>query len=353
MPFPSTASALSTLILASSVQAHEITVDTCATDPVAVCALEIDLPDFQTIDADPRIVDGQLLRLLGADPAGRLTSVDVSLADGAVAGSVLLDLVLGLPDHVEGLIAADGKTFAVYPWTGEGDRGGFRFYDATGKTLGTMSADVPDGWQFEYSPAETLGILAGQNRLTFDETALRGTFYRFELYVSVADGTFDVRELHAGTSGTNPLDTLDAYLGRLLAGQGPDPGYEYESFVGPLSAVTTEASDGNPSRLSVRSEEGGEVFFDQRLGPARRGYDYRQARLSPDGARLAVIRTQSAEGDSTTQLMVFDVATTAPTFAAELWQEGPVVWLPDNRIAVLQADDQGGTQGFAFDLPPP
>jgi hypothetical protein len=217
--------------------------------------------------------------------------------------------------------------------------------------LGVVSAEPPEGWGFEMSPAGTLALLADQGVLTLDSDRLSGSFYRFEVSAAVADGAVTVRELGPATDAS---DTLEAYLQRRFAAQLDGVGYEDVQLNGALSAVTTEASDGHPSRLMVRSEAGGEVAFDQRLGPERMGYSYSAARLSPDAARVAVMRDASYAADQPpVQLMAFDVATTAPVFVAPLPEgaaQQQLVWVPGNRLAVVQSGN-GATDVYVFDLP--
>ncbi|MGL5011121.1 MAG: hypothetical protein ACRC6I_14675, partial [Paracoccaceae bacterium] len=169
---------------------------------------------------------------------------------------------------------------------------------------------------------------------------------------SVVDGTFEVREL---SPAQYTSDTFDAYFERRLSDQEPGPGYVYEFHVGNLAAMTTAEGDGSPSIFCVESADGGRVFFDQRLGRERLDYYYHKARPSPDGARVAVIRDAvSASADPPVQLMVYEVATALLLFAAPV-PEGPlqrqIVWLPDDRIAVLQTVSTGTTEGFVFNLP--
>jgi hypothetical protein len=342
---------LSAVIPVASVRAHEAPVNTCATDMTVSCVLDIHLREFELMRADPVVIDRTIVKLLGTNTDGQMMTLDISLEDGSMIDSQLFGVRLDVPAYATALMSPDGKTLAVQ-LPNDADEATLHFFDAGANPLGVVSAQSPGGWGHEFSPAAMLGLLAGQNLLTLDATALRGTFYRFELSASVIDGTFEVRELRPANGAD---DTMNAYFERRFANQMPGPGYDHEHYRGPLAAVTTEAADGSPSRVLVRSDEGGEVAFDQRLGRQRMGYHYQDARLSPDGTRLAVIRDSSyASADPPVQLMVFDVATAFPVFLAPV-PEGPLhrqlVWLPDNRIAVFEMTDDGGTNGFVFDLP--
>jgi hypothetical protein len=312
-------------LLAFAAAAHDLESSDCMVSDVP-CALTFALPDFRLMQAAP-VVLGPNLRLLGADTQGRVQLLDLSLADGAEVARQDFDLVVEEPQFTPGFIDADGATLAVHLWTG-GEELGLQFLDASGRALGLLGPALPEGWGLEMSPAGLVALLAGQNLMRFQEGALRGSFYRFDLAVTVADGAFAVRETSPAMS---PTDTLTAFFERRLASQLDPVGYETAVWQGGLSAVTTEASDGSPSRLLVRSDEGGELVFDQHLGEARMGYAYRDARLSPDGARLATIR--EADQGARLELMVFDVATTRPLFTAAMpqgWQQ-QLVWLPELR----------------------
>lgn len=323
---------------------HDITTSDCAmTD--APCVLEFILPDFRLMQAAP-VVLGQDLRLLGADAEGRVTVLDLSLSDGAETARQGFDLLLDEPQFAPGLIAPDGKTLAVYLWDRDEERG-LQFLDAGGAALGLMPPDAPEGWGLEMSPAAMVSLLAGQGLMHFEGPSLSGGFYRFRVSVAVADGSFVVDETSPALS---PDDTLSAYFERRLERQIDPVGYEVVSYQGELSAVTSEASDGNPSLLVVRSEGGGEVAFDQHLGKERMRYAYRSAHLSPDGTRLAAIR--ETDQGAAVELMVFDLASTQALFTAALPQgwEQQVVWLPGNRVTVLTTEGEG-TEGVVFDLP--
>ncbi|MGL5012426.1 MAG: hypothetical protein ACRC6I_21365, partial [Paracoccaceae bacterium] len=114
--------------------AHEVLTDTCATDGAKTCALEFDLPDFQLLRADPVVIGQTSLKILGADANGQIMSLDLSLADGSVAGSVQFDARLEQPEYAPGMIAPDGETFAVFSTEGSEDYG-LQFFDATGQRL--------------------------------------------------------------------------------------------------------------------------------------------------------------------------------------------------------------------------
>jgi hypothetical protein len=338
------------LTLGAGVGAHEVPVDVCAVDAALGCAVEANLAGFSLMDVAAVVTGQATLKLLGTDAAGQVVMLDVSLADGSVGGRQAFEAQVEAPGFTQGLIAPDGGIVAMSLSDG-GEEAGLQFFAASGQRLGLVSAEPPEGWGFEMSPAATLALLADQGVLTLDGDRLSGSFYRFEVSAAVADGVMTVREL---APATGAYDTLEAYLQRRFAAQLDGVGYEDVHVNGALSAVTTEASDGNPSRLMVRFEAGGEVAFDQRLGPERMGYSYSDARLSPDAAQVAVLRDASyAPGQPPVQLMVFDVATTAPVFVAPLPEgaaQQQVVWLPGNRLAVVQGGD-GDADIYIFNLP--
>ncbi len=185
---------VSTLSILQTAEAHEFVVDTCATEADQYCALEISLPDFWLLRADPVVIDGTLLKLLGGDEAGQILSLDLSLATGAVTGRVTFDAQQKMPGYTVGLIAPDGKTFMISLEDGA-DWPGLQFFDDTGKRLGLVLPHIPAGWEAAVTPVEALLAFSMQNHLTFDDQVLTGSFYRFQFVASVTDGTFEVREL--------------------------------------------------------------------------------------------------------------------------------------------------------------
>ncbi|WP_103256193.1 hypothetical protein [Tabrizicola aquatica] len=327
------------LCLASPALAHEPVIDDCAIS-AAACPVEVLLPGLAPLDGSPLLTAPDRLTFLAHGGVGPVAA-EVSLSDG----QLLREVPLRLPKDADlyvGLVAAGGRGYALSLWHG-GTELGLQFFAPDGAALGLLPASWPEGWPLEMSLATAITLLAGQGVLTFDGEELRGTLYRFDLAVSAADGALTVTETR---SGTGAVDTLGAYLERRLARQIDPVGAEDVHVESALEAVTSWASDGSPSRLLLRSADGGEIAFDQRLGPDRMGHDYSAARVTPDGTRLAAIRTTATES----RLMVFDTATTAPVFEAPLPIGccASVVWLPQGRIAVLQVDGDEGARLLVF-----
>lgn len=344
---------LALLIATSAATAHEMAVDDCAVNADRECAVEVTLSGLVWIAAEPVVVAPDRLRFLAEDATRGVVLVDLSTTDGQVVRQQPLDM--GGLDYVmlSGLIAPEGQTVALSLWQEDGGYA-LQFFSADGAQLGQVPAIRSDGWTMEISLTEALMLLGGQNLLRFDDTAIQGEFYRFRLRAGVADGSLEVKDL---APPSHDGDTLSAYLERRLAGQLDPVGHEDAFFEGPLSAVTTTASDGSPSRVLLRSTEGGEIAFDQGLGPERGGFDYLTARVAPDGRFLAVARDGGAAGrDPATELMLFDARTTFPAVMAPLPAGWPhLVWLPDGRIAVLAAQDGPGigVVVFSWALPDP
>ena len=333
------------LCLASPALADGLALETCATDPGRDCLVEATLPGLTPLQAPLVLAASDRLTLLAAID-GYPAAVELSLADG----SALRTLPLRLPspglDASGGLIGQGASGYALLLWQG-GTLLGLQFFGPEGAPLGLLSSPPPDDWPLDLRLDEALLLLAGQGVLTFDGVALAGTLYRFRLQVRAADGALTVTETRPGTGAG---DSLGAYLARRLERQIDPVGAEAVQVEGRLAAVTVQASDGAPSRLLVRSGDGGEVAFDQRLGPERMDFDYSAARVAPDGARLAAIRT-SAAGEA--RLMVFEIETTAPLFEAALpvALRSSLLWLPGGRIAVLQDDGDGSARLWLFQTP--
>jgi hypothetical protein len=335
---------LACLVAASPALAHDPVIETCAIQTERACPLEVLLPGLERLDGSAVLTAANRLTVLAQGAAGPV-AVAVSLADGQIQRQVPLRLTEAA-DLSVGLVAAEAKGFALSLWNG-GTEVGLQFFSPDGAPLGEMPATWPKDWPLEMSQASAIALLATQGLLSFDGTALKGTLYRFDLTVTAADGVLTVTETHPGTGAT---DTLGAYLERRLARQIDPVGAEEVHVDGALSAVTNWASDGSPSRLVLRSADGGEIAFDQRLGPDRMKVDYSAARVTPDGTRLAAIRTAE---DGEARLMIFDTVSTAPVFEAPLptgWRP-TVVWLPNGRIAVLQDDGGAATRLLVFQTP--
>lgn len=327
------------LCLASPALGHEPVIDDCAISATP-CPVEVLLPGLEPLDGAPLLTAPDRLTFLAHAAAGPVAA-EVSLADGQIQREVPLRLPKDADLYV-GLVAAGGRGYALSLWQG-GTELGLQFFAPDGAALGLLPATWPEGWPLEMSLASAVTLLAGQGVLTFDGEELRGPLYRFDLAVSAADGALTVTETRPGTGAS---DTLGTYLERRLARQIDPVGAESVHVEGALAAVTTWASDGSPSRLLLRSADGGEIAFDQRLGPDRMEFTYSAARVTPDGTRLAAIRTTAAES----RLMIFDTATTVPVFEAPLptgWRAS-VVWLPQGRVAVLQHDGDKGTRLLVF-----
>ena len=333
-------------LAASPLRAEAPVVEDCAVNPDRACPVEVLLPGLELVQANPVAVADRLT-LLAVDEAAATVAVDLSLDDEAVKR--ILPLKLGETDYqvVSGLIADNGQGYALNIWQGD-TNAGLLFVRADGTAAALMQANRPDDWPLEMSLAEAMMLLGTQHVLTFDGAALEGKVYRFGLRATASDGQLVVAELEPGTGQG---DTLGAYLDRRLAGQIDPVGSESVTFEGPLSAVTTTASDGSPSRLLLRSEEGGEIAFDQRLGPERMRYDYQAARVSADGRYLAAIRTEADPGKAP-QLLVFDATTSALIFEAPLPSgSGPqLLWLDGGRVAVVQTLEGEGVQVLVLKL---
>lgn len=332
------------LCLASPAVAHEPVIEACAVEPDRACPVEVLLPGLEPLDGAPVLTALDRLTYLAHGATGPV-AVQVSADDGQILRQVPLRLIEGVDVHV-GLVAEGGQGYALSLWHG-GTEVGLQFFDPDGAPRGLMPATWPDDWPLEMSLASAVTLLAGQGMLRFDGAGLRGALYRFDLVVTAADGVLTVTETRPGNSAA---DRLGAYLERRLAHQIDPVGAEAVHAQGALAAVTTWASDGSPSRLLLRSADGGEIAFDQRLGPDRMEVHYSAARVSPDGTRLAAIR-MTEEGAP--RLMVFDTATTAPLFDAPLptgWRPA-TVWLRNGRIAVLQDDGDEATRLLVFQTP--
>lgn len=333
------------LCLATPALAHDPVIDTCATGREA-CPVETLLPGLEPVAGSPVVTGPDRLTYLAYGADGPV-AVEVSTLDGRVLGQVALRLKADADVHV-GLVAAGGRGYALSLWHGATEIG-LQFFSPDGAALGLLPPTWPQDWPLEMSQASAVTLLALQGVLSFDGASLQGTFHRFSLSVLAADGVLTVTETQAGTSAT---DTLGAYLARRLERQIDPVGAEAVRVDGALSAVTTWASDRSPSRLILRAKDGGEIHFDQRLGRDRMDFDYSAARVTPDGARLAAIRTVT-EFQPEARLMVFDTTSTALVFEAPLptgWRPS-VVWLPGGRIAVLQDDGDAATRLLVFQAP--
>jgi hypothetical protein len=350
---------LALLVPALPAFAHETVVNACVIDAAQPCALEIDLPDFQPLGGDPVVIDGTVLKLIGADARGQVRTVQIFVSDGTILAEQPFDLVLADPEYRWAMIAPDGKTIAIHLWDGSQDRG-IQFYNAYGNPLGLVKGGADAAWAYDENTAtETLGIFGEQGLLTFNETEMRVSFYRFEMAAQVADGHFELREL---SPPQNESDTLQAYLERRfwdLVG----PGAETVNWQGNLEAVIIAEGDGQAEELMVRSRHG-QVMFDQRLSVDRDDYTlnsryhYSEAYLSPKARQLAVIRFGNGSADAPVQLMVFDVRTTFPVFTAPLAgdEDGrpasyQTIWISDSRVGVLRTLQDGDSRLFVFDLP--
>jgi hypothetical protein len=321
--------------------------DDCAVNPDRTCPVERVLPGLALIQGDPVVTGPDRLTFLAQDARG-VVAVDLSLRDGSILRTLPLQLGEGDFQTGYGLIAQGGNGYLLHMWQGSTDLG-LLSVSADGLPMELMRATWPEDWPLESSLAAALMLLAAQNVLAFDGVALQGQVYRFGLRMTASDGRLMIVELWPGIDEN---DTLGSYLERRLARQIDPVGFESVEFEGPLSAVSTLASDGSPSRLLLRSEDGGEIAFDQRLGDARRGHDYMAARVTADGRRLAAIRNSTYAGlDPAVRLMVFDTGTAAPLFEAPIPAAitPRAVWLPEGRIAVLQDREGKGVEVLILD----
>ena len=302
------------LLFATPLWAEAPRTDDCALNLDRACPVEVLLPGMQLIPGDPVVTAPDQLTFLAEDGTTGIAAVDLSLADGQTLRKLTFDLGGGDFTAGAGLIADKGHGYALHMWQGSTDLG-LLFIDASGMPLALMRATWPKDWPLEMSLAEAITMLGQQNVLAFDGTALEGQVYRFGLRATASDGRLMVVELEPGTGEG---DTLGAYLERRLSRQIDPIGAEAVRFEGALAAVTTWEADGSPSRLLLRSTDGGEIVFDQRLGPERNDYEYSSARVTPDGRYLAAFRTTSTGAKPGSQLMVFDAATTVALFQAPL-----------------------------------
>lgn len=338
-------------LAASPLRAEGPTIDDCAIAQDRTCAVEVLMPNLTLVNSDPVATGADQLTFLALAKDGGLVAVDLSLADGSLRRSLPLQLGEGDFRVDTALIAQGGNGYLLHMWQGSTELG-LLFVDAGGEPAGLMRPTWPADWPMEMSLATAVMELGVQNQLAFDGAALQGTVYRFGLRLTASDGRLLVveRDPPAGEG-----DTLGAYLERRLARQIDPVGAEAVRFEGPLSAVATWVSDGTPSRLLLRSEAGGEIAFDQRLGPDRMEFDYTAARVTGDGRHLAAIRAFDAGPAPDLRLMVFDAATTAPVLEAPLpaGRASRLHWLPDRRIVVLQDHEAGGVQVFVLGLAAP
>lgn len=335
------------MLSASHLWAETPRTDDCAVNPDRACPVEVLLPGMQLVPGDPVVTAAGQLTALTWDATDGIAALDLSLVDGKTLRKLPLDLGEGDFSAATGLIADAGQGFALHMWQDNTDLG-LLFIDAGGVPMAQMRATWPADWQLEMSLAEAILLLGQQNVLAFDGTALEGRVYRFDLRATASDGRLMVVELEPGTG---ERDTLGAYLERRLSRQIDPVGAEDVRFEGALSAVTTWEADGSPSRLLLRSTDGGEIAFDQRLGPDRMDYEYHSARVTPDGRYLAAIRTTGTGETPGSQLMVFDATTTVPLFRAPLPESAALrlLWLPDRRIAAIGDRDDTGVQLFVLD----
>ncbi len=339
------------LLAATPVRADVPRTDDCALSAERSCPVEVLLPGMQLIPGDPVETAPDRLTVLAVDAASGFVAVDLSLVDGKILRKLPLDLGAGYFTAAGGLIAPDGRGYALHLWQEDTDLG-LLFIDAGGRPLARMQAtwpqDWPQNWPLEMSLAEAIMLLGMQNVLAFDGSALQGRVYRFGLRVTASDGRLVVAELEPGTGDG---DGLGPYLDRRLARQIDPVGAEEVRQEGGLSAVTTWVSDGSPSRLLLRFDAGGEIAFDQRLGPERMDLAYHAARVTPDGRYLAAIRSDSSGATQSPLLLVFDAATTTLLYEAPI-PEGAAArlhWLADGRIAALGDRDGAGVRVFVLD----
>jgi hypothetical protein len=338
--------------------AHQPVVNACMVDADQPCTLTIGLPDFQPLPGRPVVIDGGVLKLVGADAGGQVRTVELSLADGNILAEQPFDLVLEDITYQWALMSPDGQTLAIHYWDGGQDRG-IQFYDADGAALGRVEGGPGPAWAYdEYTMTETFGIFGFQGLVSLTASEMRVAFYRFEMVAQVADGRFELREL---SQPQYEGDTLQAYLDRRF-GALVGPGAEAVNWQGPLEAVIIGEGDGRAEELLVRSDHGA-VWFDQRLSVDRdaylvnSGYRYAEAHLSPDLRQLAVIRFANDGTGAVAQVMVFDVGTTYPVFTAPLafdeagLSDIQLVWLSDDQLGVLGSVGDGGSRLFVLETP--
>ena len=236
------------LCLASPAMAAGPVIDDCVVSATA-CPVEAGLPGLEPLDGFPVLTAKDRLTFLANGAAGPV-AVEVSLSDGQIRRQVPLRLSEDADLHF-GLVAAGVKGYALSLWHGSTELG-LQFFSADGAALGRLPDSWPEGWPLETSLTHAVTLLAGQGVLSFDGAAMRGTVYRFHLAISVQDGVLVVTESHPANGAS---DTLGAYLERRLQRQIDPVGAEDVQFEGAVSAVTTWASDGAPSRLVLRSAD--------------------------------------------------------------------------------------------------
>ncbi len=336
------------LLAAAPVWADGPRSDDCAISTARACPVEVLLPGLELLDAASIPMLDQITVL--AKSGQGIVAVDLAVADGALRRTLPLntgagDLATDTGLIGSGLIGLDAQGYLLHIRQADGTELGLLFLGRDGERLALMPPSSPSDWSLEISLAEAVMLLARQGALTYDGAALQGLLYRFRLRIKAADGKVVLDELQPPMT---PGDTLAAYLERRLAQQIDPVGYEDIHQEGRLSAVTTSASDGSPSRVLLRSSEGGEIAFDQRLGASRLDYDYQAARVTLDGRYLAAIRSSV---DDEMLLMVFDTTTTQPVFQAPLAQayRSQLLWLQDGRIVVLQQREGEGINVLVLD----
>lgn len=322
------------------------------------CLIAFTLDDLAASDARPVVVgDALFLVGIGRGPTGSrdsLMAVGIDLSGPpAIAEVTVLDATaterLGLIE-----IAPNGTAYALFTFDERDEQnrnrrvGAIQIFDELGQRRGRASAPYTPDWPVmsEWSPVDLLASQAGQNALTFQNGRMALRVGRFLLSAGLDDGQMQLVE--TGTSEGD--DGIDRMIDLIFDPVGGDV-----IWVTPgLTGFFNHPADGRPAALNLATPPAafppdvvGHVgMIPAELEPNRSDYgrSYASVTLSPDGARLAVIRLTDDSCDPAPvayDLMVYDTATGKPVWSQPGSRMGVVplqlAWTRDNRLILIEA----------------
>lgn len=344
------------LMLAGPVWAAPVAA-TLPCDPgLAGCVTVLTLRDFDPLQARP-VWLGDRLRMVGVttgdEATEALVTIDLGLGGALVAPRTLdaraeemTDAAspASMPFRTEAEFAPDGSTLVVFGH-GPGPAGANvgQVFDSAGARLGQLDGSAPAGWpvQVDWTAVDLMRLSVGQNTLRFADGMMSVTAGRFVVTARLEDGQVSVVE-------TRPADQPDDDLALALDRVFDPVGREVVWQGTGLTAVTNAAADGFPAQLVLVRGEGERplsrspdaVVLDANAGDYSR--DYRAPVISPDGARVAVIRTSDEPETGPIEVLVYDSGSAALIWTAALDRVSPrpapryLVWVGGGRLALIE-----------------
>ena len=258
----------------------------------------------------PRVLDGDVLRMVTTDRSGAAPSVvDMALLDGHILS--MTDISSNGPRATWAVVSPDGAT-VLFGGTGE-----------AGQEAATYGRDGADLAKATGPAAIALSAYAFTNAFAFDPDGTLQLTLRGEDAAALPPLRLAAGGEVAGGVGPGFMEHIEG----VLAGN-------TEAWFQPgLTAVTGYNVDGQPSFVEIRPEDGPALRLAEE--PDLQGrHEYLRPMLSPDGSRLAVTYADTAD-TARTQLIVFSTESPGAVWSAVTGDKASYVWAPDGRLVVI------------------